>query len=446
MSQDLLSPIQEFKCRGKMVVESNELDVEFLIKQMGNGRLVGELETTAPWRTLNKIFESHKRFRLIGSDENHLAVNVDHCYLTSLSGCTKTLAGFNAFEALTRPERLSGKPKEKLVVVFALLNVDKTFQVELDTPLGILYLRPIKGHEEKLRLIKILEISGVTAFAEIFINNPFVLGSFDEILSKSVDVVQGFLYIAELADTCYHSWCSASIYEKMENSDKYELVLQKMQRPKMKPPSYRGITNPAHSSYFFESAYEGYRGREKELKDLYDFDIALEWYLEANMATVLESQYLMACTCLELLVDRFEEKTRTGFIMDQNMFRDDLYRVLVSRARQHMKELGLSSDQRKEIYMKLRGLNRRSVRTGIESLLTNLKVMYNDLFDDIGTIINIRNKITHSGTYANIDELSEVFNKLYVLLTRVFLSILNYRRDYFDWVKGAWVDFKDVCG
>ena len=100
--------------------------------------------------------------------------------------------------------------------------------------------------------------------------------------------------------------------------------------------------------------------------------------------------------------------------------------------------------QRGEIYMKLRGLNRRSIKKGIESLLDHLKIKYDDLFDDLNEITRIRNRITHSGTYDDFDELFEVHNRLYVLLTRIFLSILKYDHQYFDWTKSEWVNCKDV--
>jgi len=447
MSRELLSPVQEFECKGKMIFDSNEFDAIFLVKQMENGRLFGELEflsESLSFGKLHDIFTSGKEFRLSGIDKNGFGITVERCYLTSFGGGTKVSAKFNAFESLVRPERLKDSPKNKLVALFALLNVDEPFRVKVDTRLGTLYLRPMEGYKEKLPVIKTLGVSGITAVAEIFINNPDTSLNFNETLSNSIDVIHGFLCISRLADTCYHSWCSASLYEKMIDSDKYELVLQKMVKPKTKPPSYRGLTNPAHSSYFYKSAYAGYRGREEELKRFYDFDIALEWYLEANIASVLESQYLMACTCLELLVDRYAETTGTEFTMNQNIFDNDLLPFLVSASRERMKELEMRSDQRREVYMKLKGLNRRSIRSGVESLLSHLKVKYDDLFDDIGAITRIRNKITHSGIYDDIENLSNVFNRLYVLLTRIFLSILNYDHQYFDWSKGDWVHFKDV--
>jgi len=154
---------------------------------------------------------------------------------------------------------------------------------------------------------------------------------------------------------------------------------------------------------------------------------------------------LAACTCLELLVDRYQTTSRKELIMNQAVFDENLYPVLYNTSREIMKKLRMYPNQRREIYMKLKGLNRRSFGAGIDSLLHHLRIRYDDLFRDLGIITRIRNKITHTGTYDNFSELSSVFERLYVLLTRIFLSTLNYRHDYFDWAKSDWVHFKDVC-
>jgi len=448
MAEMPFSPLHEYRCKGKLIYDSREFNVDFLIKQMQNGRLVGEIKASSTtYRIFYDLLHSFKEFKLSGRDDSGSRIVVDHCYLIKLTDSIDSTvsAKFNAFEAILNPERLEDRPDNKLVAIFALLNVDETFKVKVDTQLGELYLQHIKGYKDMLSLIKTLGVSGITAVAKIFVEKSDTSLTFKEILSNLTEVVESFLCITRLADTCYHEWCSVGIYKKMKNSEDYEQVLYKMRKPKIKPPSYRRLTNPAHSSIFYESAYAGYKGREKELNELYDFNIALEWYIEANIASVLESQYLMLCTCLELLVDRYQTKTNTEFIMEQDVFKNHILPVLTKTSREIMKKLELTSDQRKEIYMKLKGLNRRSFRSGIESLLDHLKVKYDDLFDDLDGIIRIRNKITHSGIYDDINELSSTFNRLYVLLTRIFLSILNYEHDYFDWTKHDWVDFKKVC-
>lgn len=448
MAEGLHLPLREYNCKGKIHYNSQDIDVAFVLKQMQNGKLMGRIETSSELTELSKQFLTSNiaSFSLRGTDDSGSIILVDSCYLTSLTIGTMPIVGdFIAFEAAQSPERLDETPKKKIVAVFDLLNVDETFRVKVGTRLGVLYLRTVKGYKDLLPFVKILKTPAVTAVAEIFIPDISASRSFREILADSTDVINGFLCISRLADTCYHDWCSVTILEEtVEGSNQYLPIARKMSAPKAKTPSYRGLTNPAHSLTFYESAYSGYKGCEKELKKLYNFDVALEWYLEANIASVLESKYLMACTCLELLTDKYRKVSGTEFIMEQNVFEKDLYPVLHSSSRAIMKQLGLRAEQRKEIYMKMKGLNRESFRTGIESLLNSLRIKYDDLFDDIGEIIHARNAITHTGTYHDVKQLSSVFNRLYVLLTRMFLSILNYKQDYFDWYRKDWVKFSDV--
>ena len=109
-----------------------------------------------------------------------------------------------------------------------------------------------------------------------------------------------------------------------------------------------------------------------------------------------------------------------------------------------MRTLGIPDEQRGQIYANLKGLNRRSRGIGISDLISLLRIKHDDLLPELNDILRIRNLITHTGTYTQPEELAKVFNALYVLLTRVFLRLLNYNDDYFDWVKGDWVHFRDV--
>lgn len=447
MAEKLFEPIHEHEGIGEMILASGErFDVNFVCRQLQNGRILGEIDVASmTFGKAHHLLMSLTDFTLSGEDKSGDRIVINRCYLNNVKSNGGISAKFSASEVIRKPEKLRTHPKNELVVVFGLLNVDETFRVSVDTHLGRLYLNHIKGYKEHLPVIMSQNVSAVTAVAKIHIKNPDTNLSFKDVLSESVDVVEGFLRITSLAQTCYHDRCSVGIYEKTKDSGGYELVLYKMIRSKLKMPKYRGLTNPAHSSRFVESAYRGYRGREKELKDLYDFEIALEWYLESNIASILESGYLASCTCLELLVDRYKTHSKTGYIIEPKLYKEEMYPVLEKVAREYMKEIETTPRQRNEIYIKLKWLNRRSFRAGIESLLDHLGVKHDDLFDDLGIIIKVRDKITHEGTYTDIDKLAWTRNRLYVLLTRILLSILNYENDYYDWVRGEWVHFNDVC-
>jgi hypothetical protein len=448
VAETLIVPAIEFKCDGKMSFGTENIEVEYQIKQMQNGRIIGNLATPSKnYPKIDTLFRSRSGyFKLEGVDNNGSEVKVDRCFLNSLHWGTdpKTSGRFVAYEILVNSSKFDEQPSNEVVVRFGLLNIDETFRVKVDTKIGKLFLRPIKEKEDKLFAIKNLGISGVTAIAEIFVEKTAAQKPYHDILKDSIDIIDGFLCISRLADTCFHDWCSVTIYQKDDKLERHNFILQSLRSPKLKNPHYRGLTNPAHSFIFYEKAYSGYKGREKELDDYFDFRIALEWYLEANIASVLESQYLMACTCLELLVDRFQHRMNSEFIMDDNVFKEKFVPDIRSYARKSMKSLEISADQRGQIYANISGINRRSRGRGISELIAYLRIKHDDLLTDLNDVLRIRNLITHTGTYGDVDELSKVFNALYVLLSRIFLKILNYDDDYFDWVKGDWVHFREI--
>ena len=79
-------------------------------------------------------------------------------------------------------------------------------------------------------------------------------------------------------------------------------------------------------------------------------------------------------------------------------------------------------------------------------LLTHLRVEYSDLFADLQFLVDIRNDLIHRGTHKDFKQLVDAYKRLSVLLIRVFLSLLDYDDDYFDWVKGDWVKFNEIRG
>lgn len=104
MSEGLLSPIQELKCEGKMVFDSNKADAIFSVRQVPNGRLVGETKSSSTkYDVIDELFRSHQQFRLMGKDDSGSNIIVNNCYLTSIErsfeiGVSPEISGdFNCF-------------------------------------------------------------------------------------------------------------------------------------------------------------------------------------------------------------------------------------------------------------------------------------------------------------------------------------------------------------
>lgn len=108
-----------------------------------------------------------------------------------------------------------------------------------------------------------------------------------------------------------------------------KLLAIKMLVPRRTLPVSWGIMTVANSDFFMREAYKGYNdGREKKL----GFDSALYWYLESNATTALQSRYLLACTCLEVLTDRFVKNKEMEFILSEKEF-DSVYETIKDAAR-----------------------------------------------------------------------------------------------------------------
>lgn len=444
----ILEQFEEFTCKGKgtITAKNKEYNVDFIVKQLQNGRITGNLQTELPSFMEAFRFTKLGEFDLNGKVEKGESIILKDCYLTSIKTENSSVsAEFLAFEALVNPEKLKEKPTNEIFIHFEVLNIDRTFRVIVDTRLAELCLREFEDIEDRLRINKLLGMSSITAVVELSkFTKDLTRLTFEDILTESANVVDGFLYITSLAQTCFHSWCSVLIYEKINDSDKFQLILRKMRSPKEKRPTYGGITNAAHSANFISSAYEGYRNNEELLKESYGFDIALELYLESNIATVAESKCIMAYVCLEFLIDRHQKISEEESIIDRQLFEANLYPELKNAAGDIMRQLGLSSEVRSEIYRKLSGINRYSFKRKIEMLLNHLKITYDDLFADLQLLVNIRNDLIHRGIHKDFKKLVDAYNRLKVLLTRVFLSLLDYNDSYFDLVKQDWVKFDEV--
>ena len=100
--------------------------------------------------------------------------------------------------------------------------------------------------------------------------------------------------------------------------------------------------------------------------------------------------------------------------------------------------------KRTSIYAKLVELNRYPFETNLKLFLTEHHVEFNDLIDDLGSLIKCRNEIIHSGSIERIasTELIDEYYKLLALIQRIFLSLLKYNGDYYNLMKEEWEQFK----
>lgn len=425
----------ELQCYGKAVFTSGEeFKVSFAVRKLANGGIVGAVnfEKTDQGSIMKLILSRSAEFSLEGvDDKDGMTVRAERCFFT------RGLE-FIAVKVTVNPELLDRRIEREVHALLDVTNVRQTFRVKLEAPLGILQLAHDREIEELEWLMDSMGISLVTSQVQIFAKKAEGM-TVGQLIEKVEETVDGFLQILRLGYTCWFDWCNLRVYEKEDSSETMKLLAIKLRVPRRTLPRSKGITVAAHSDFFMTEAYKGYN---KELEKKFGFDTALYWYLESNATEVIEAKYVLACTCLELLTDRFVKDKGVEFILSKEEF-GLVYETVKDAARTWLHDKGVEKTKRMLMYDALRGANRPSFKSKIEWLLQELRIRYDDVGLDIERIVTLRNEITHTGTTTSHNLLDD-YDKLYVVLTRIFLVLLGYSKDYYDFVKQDFVQMKDV--
>ena len=124
-----------------------------------------------------------------------------------------------------------------------------------------------------------------------------------------------------------------------------------------------------------------------DLRKKCDLNIAFEWYLESLSHGILQSDYLLACTCLELLKDRYNKEKGNEYIIRPNeLFKEKGYKYLKNKTSEMLKVIGINEGSteheniKKEIDENLISINRTSFKNSLLRLLNDLHIIYDDLF------------------------------------------------------------------
>jgi len=433
-----MDPRIEITGHGEIKLEDDStVNGEFVIRQYGTGITQGELKVE-DYAACMKI-RNLESFTITGTEEGGSQIIAEKCFIEKVDMGENNLVTFNPNKVIYDKENLESKPEEKILLQFALMNVHQTFRVTAESELGTLYLNQFKGIEEAEETIKTHNISAITSSISIEVASDYE--NLEELRKKGLDIVYDFLKITSLAQTTWHSIASFGIYKKKDESDGYSRVYFEILSPKTKSPRLFGITNQAHSSQFISNAWKGH---SKEIEEDYGFTFALEWYIDSWSAFVLESKYLSATTCMELLIEKFHNKNNTEFILDENKF-SEFRESIREYAKDKLTKMEIEKPIRGAIYENFNeGLNRRAYRTKIEMLIDFWKIKYDDLGIELKDIIRIRNEIIHKGRYEDNDDLLRVFSGLVTIILRIFLAMLKYDGLYFDFVRQDWIKFEEV--
>jgi hypothetical protein len=321
--ENYLSTYQDFKYEGQAKCNFEDGlsgEVNFTIRLMTNGRIVGDLEfVSLSHREMNYYDIEQKEFTLDGLlKDSEIAVLAENCYFSTFSVKHDFLQGtmsingkpkFSASKVVFYPKNESIVPRNEVLVVFGLVNIYEMDKVVVNTTIGELELSRTDNLDGLAELMRLFRIPLITSRLILTIlPSGSKLG---DIISDSIKVVDNFLKITSLSQTVWHDWPFLIAYEKKDNSEEYRQIYRQLRIPKAKTPISRQLV--LDSSSFITTAWEGYSDAlEKE----YGFGLALEWYVESNSG-ILETKFLNATTCLELLMDKFHRQKRDRFSFRQ---------------------------------------------------------------------------------------------------------------------------------
>ncbi|NQE45765.1 hypothetical protein C5S31_07075 [ANME-1 cluster archaeon GoMg2] len=415
--EDILSPSQLKKCRiiSGNLIKTNDKMYEFILEYFRNFSLEGETDNRD-----NVIVKNIFTYSIKYSSSRPRTLNLE----------------FSAREVEVVYETISSK--DQLWIEYGIINLNLTLLLRghIETDIGKITFLKWKDHDEtikKMETFKTPLISGLLNITDVNIGN---FESFDSYLEISNATIEKVLELLSLAQSTYLSYCSICIYAKTptpNSQDDYKLKRMTMLNIKKKTPS---LGQPLISDW--EDIYNFISPKTiqkySDLRDKCDLNIALEWYLESLSHGVLQSDYLLACTCLELLKDRYNKKIDNEYIINQKEFDDKKYKHDFKKAIKNvLKVKGANKEIRAEIYANLEGINRTSFKNSLLRLLEDHRIIYNDLFTDIKEITKIRDQITHMGIQEIPPiELNDVNQRLICLIQRIFLALLKYKGSFLD--------------
>lgn len=95
-------------------------------------------------------------------------------------------------------------------------------------------------------------------------------------------------------------------------------VLHILRSPVLRSPHIRMNATAVYFERFVRSAWRGYL---EHIEGKHGFDMALDWYIQSNSGGALDTRFLSATTCLELLMEKFHSVNGTDKLLDKNSFR-----------------------------------------------------------------------------------------------------------------------------
>jgi hypothetical protein len=435
--------ILEFKnCKGEISYRGLSLGIEFHLSCARDGR-ISILPQRVPLSNESKFLldleGSQSRlveeFTIAGYHEEGVRIESEHAYL---SRCTVPSDKYGAYFDLeisanrlnlSWEEREAGGPPAALRVEYFVPGLRCFGLASAEASFGRV---SVAG---STNLTNYSELSGVVA-VDVSCSETSPAAQQLEAIDAGV---RRLLQVLSLADGRFMQWS----IRRLLSGGQLRSALFHGPMPSLEPrfPLFSYLNLDPIVSLAVERCTE-------ELCENSGIDVAIEWFLMHPPYT--EAELLTGMTALEHLIHVFVNRNPQGGIFSSNTFKrvvrprlkaalDEVFQTLPQDTVSHPEEAQEVMSQR------LGGLNQRTLQTNLQTLLTHYVVPVLEIKEEIPSLIKLRNEIVHRGHGAENTlprSLSYYTAVLRELLSRVFLSLLQYKGEYQSYLKGPqWKQF-----
>jgi uncharacterized protein YutE (UPF0331/DUF86 family) len=232
--------------------------------------------------------------------------------------------------------------------------------------------------------------------------------------------------LTSFALTTEHKW---SYYKVFQDSFSGAFIFSEIVRIIPLIPNSHTNIDEASLQRFLNLTYKNYNN---ELIEKYNFHLALKWYLDSVSLKYDVMQYISAAISLESILSKYSGEN--GLIIDKGKFRK--LKTKLEKVIRNEIEGTISNYDIQFMYNSLQKINRRHYMDKAISLFKSLNIYDSETEKTLRDISKVRNIITHTGKFTNMNNESisihDTYFELFNLLSKFFFRILVNDYDIFS--------------
>lgn len=415
----------EFAGKGKITLkDGTDYSGNFQIYHLNSGNLIGSLWLTRIDSKLNDVINFNETFRFVGQTKSGLKISAERCaiYSTNFQGSDNFPFPLITTRFLIRilnvhnADNLETLREEgtTLYVEVGILNYYSRIKLRLNTEIGEVQFSN-RLSDDQITIFQNAHIPDITASLHLKVKGEKTI---EATKKKLLKVINKILELTSFALSTEHRWSYYKIYLK-EFSDQQFIYSESISRLPVTPNTHNNVEE-GQLEDFLSKSYNNY---SDHLNSKYNFTLALKWYLDSMALKYDVMKFISASTSLESILNSFA--TESEAILPRKDFRE--LRMKIEKVIENELRTRVRPEDLKSMIARLSDINRRFYKKRAERLLESLDLLDGQTKRLLDDIIRVRNRITHSGRFADNDtemKAAKTYFELRRLLTKVFLKIL----------------------